>query len=1006
MTTTKMRRGKRSLAAILAAMLMASVLAVVAGSPAQAANTSFEVKIDTDGDTVPDAREFAGQDRYDTALKLAKNFADSKGGLGAVPAAFVSSGETLVDSISVAGLAGYVDAPILLTPTDSLRGSVKDFIEDYGVSTVYVLGGSAAVADSVVTAIEGLSSSPTVTRIAGDDRYATAAAIASMIDAESSWCGTDAVSAVLINGASDMMAFGVAMQTIAYRLQLPVLMTAGDELSDATAEYITKNDVEHVQIIGGTGAVSADVASALTSLGVDTVARVDGDSASAVSVALAQMAGNGCGDALGLVSSDRVALVRGNPDGVVAAPVLASSLAGGYLVPPLVVGDSLPASVSDYLAATPKAIGGTKLNLGIVAIGGTAAVSEATMDDALAAASSSGGLTVSIAAGPDDSATAGVNENDTNGDGVGNADDPVRPDTTTTIDRTTGSETGPKISLHFSDNVAPDLAKLQDIIEINGVPAVVLAAAANAGGVCDQRRIDVTLGQHLRSGDTISVVAHATHTFGTGSDKRTVEPSSATVQAAPADRTRPAVTVLAIAGANADGTATTGVTSQNVTGFSVTFSDAGGFPAIPASGTDGALDADDFTFVPAAGKGTEATNIISGVAHAAVANGAKRFTATVTIGRNLAVGDRLVVKPGVISDTARPLANVNAGTSGTAIKAQASPRITSVLMSNLKHSVQNSWPVPSGLVGGVATTGAAITIRAKADGDAAGAAGNGWTMVFDRASTHSAAKPLDIDVRVDTKGQRVTVRFVNGPATATLGDLLAALKANADFDARFSAGFADCTAAATAGPNGGHASTVALGLIVGDTPPRDVLAASNGTGRTQFAIEVRFNAYVDSVDHAVLLADVLASAAHRAVKTNDADATTGIRAAVTGGTIATDGTITAGTAGGGLGLEDTTDPSDGFAAPATVVRYEAETALVKNLPKARDLITTDAGARLLDDNPLTTATETGFRPAVPPVAIGFANDVNTTAANVKVDEGRNGASQVRISVSSSIKVRN
>ena len=37
-----------------------------------------------------------------------------------------------------------------------------------------------------------------------------------MIDAESSWCGTDAVSAVLINGATDMLAYGVAVQTVAY----------------------------------------------------------------------------------------------------------------------------------------------------------------------------------------------------------------------------------------------------------------------------------------------------------------------------------------------------------------------------------------------------------------------------------------------------------------------------------------------------------------------------------------------------------------------------------------------------------------------------------------------------------------------------------------------------------------------------------------------------------------------------------------------------------------------
>ena len=74
---------------------------------------------------------------------------------------------------------------------------------------------------------------------------------------------------------------------------------------------------------------------------------------------------------------------------------------------------------------------------------------------------------------------------------------------------------------------------------------------------------------------------------------------------------------------------------------------------------------------------------------------------------------------------------------------------------------------------------------------------------------------------------------------------------------------------------------------------------------------------------------------------------------------------------------------------------------------ARDLVTTAAGARLLDDNPATTdAAETGFRPVSAPVATGFALDVNTTTANSRVDEGRNGSSQVRISVSASVKARN
>ncbi|MCY4664885.1 MAG: hypothetical protein OXC00_09475 [Acidimicrobiaceae bacterium] len=221
-------------------------------------------------------------------------------------------------------------------------------------------------------------------------------------------------------------------------------------------------------------------------------------------------------------------------------------------------------------------------------------------------------------------------------------------------------------------------------------------------------------------------------------------------------------------------------------------------------------------------------------------------TATVTINRELVPGDRLVIAPGAVADAA---GNVSAGTSGSAIRAQASPRISSVTMSALKHSDHASWTVPSTVVGGAAGDHA-ITISAKGDGEAAGAAGNTWTMVFDRASTYSTAKPLDIDVRVDPKGQRVTVRFNNGPTTATLSDLFAALKANADFDARFAAGFTTCAT--------GVART-ALGVAA----TRNVSVNSDGTGRTQFAIQVSFNAFVDTVNNDNLLTDVLAAAAVR-----------------------------------------------------------------------------------------------------------------------------------------------
>ncbi|MCY4517216.1 MAG: hypothetical protein OXB99_08265, partial [Acidimicrobiaceae bacterium] len=72
-------------------MLMASLLAVVAGAPSQAANTSGEVLIDTNGDNVPDSREFAGSHRYNTAVALAERFAADEGSISTV---ILASGES------------------------------------------------------------------------------------------------------------------------------------------------------------------------------------------------------------------------------------------------------------------------------------------------------------------------------------------------------------------------------------------------------------------------------------------------------------------------------------------------------------------------------------------------------------------------------------------------------------------------------------------------------------------------------------------------------------------------------------------------------------------------------------------------------------------------------------------------------------------------------------------------------------------------------------------------
>ena len=694
---------------------------------------------------------------------------------------------------------------------------------------------------------------------------------------------------------------------------------------------------------------SADVASALTTLGVDTVSRVSGDSAAGVSVELAKLANNGCGDDLAPVSTNRVVLVRGNPDGVAAAPVLASSLANGELVTPLVVGDSLPASVRDYLAATPKVVGGVKLALGIVAIGGTAAVSEATMDAAVEAAASAGALSVSIGASTD-------TDNDKK---PANADDPVRPGTT--------------FSLYFSDDVAgtPEqlLAKVRDIVEVNGVVAQVSAATtATITGVCTPRRVDVTLAKALANGDTISV-ASSSHTFGTQEDQRRIAAvTPEKVVAMPADTARPQVTIIGIA---------------NEATFQIRVTDDRGIAASTA------IEADDLVFN--SGRGTATRGAITEPTSLEDDDGNPVTAATWTVAVTraagaggtgvdadvLVAGDRLRLNSGTVVDTSE---NVNAPAAGRAIAEQASPRVQSVLLSNPLHSVQTRWAVPDEFFSGDDPGNDAITIVAKGDGDAAGAAGNDWTIVFDTPSTYSGDKAADIDVRVDTKGKSVTVRFVNGPVT--VGSLLEALEASGDFDARFSAS-TGCAATAT---NALEPST--------DPDDRDNAAgfvdaegtdADDGIGVTQFAIEVRFGAYIASHVDGALLEDVLARTLARNRNNEDADTQAELIALLGDG------------AGTGV-LVGT--------APGRTVRYEMQTASVALMPMDRDRVLVAAGAEALADNPNTDDRETDFRPGVAHVAVGYASDVNTTTARAKVDQNKNGKSDLRISQTNSIKARN
>ncbi|MYH74087.1 MAG: cell wall-binding repeat-containing protein [Cenarchaeum sp. SB0669_bin_11] len=936
MTIRTKRRGRRSLAAILAAMLMASVLAVVAGTPAQAANTSGEYL------TEDDEREFAGSDRYQTALKLATRFADDRGGIGSVTTAFIASGESLVDAVSVSGLAGFMDAPVLLTRSDSLHGGVADFLEDYGIGTLYVLGGTSAVSAGVFADLEGLAHSPDVDRISGPTRYDTSAAIASNLSGES-WCGTNENSAIVVNGSDDSLFNAVAIGPVANRLELPVLLTAGDELVDAVLTYIDSEDVEHVVIVGGESSVSAGVMSALEDAGVDTVERIGGDSAGEVSVNIAEVIGGDCADDLSPVSGDTVALINSDSviDGIPAAPVLADDLdqLGGGLIPILAVGSTLPASVRDHLAATDEEdAAGNKIHLRILAIGGTAAVSDAVMDAATDAAASAAALTVTIGASSADP-TVGLTPG-------GDAD----------------NDPNDVIYLHFSDDISrTDNAnirnKLEDVLQVNGVPADISSDVNQTDEACDPDTVTVTLERDLKAGDVISIVDGIV-LVGARGDRRTVRPASATVPAVAPDTQRPTVRIVPIIGHNrvyvmvSDNKAL--AEEGLLTGNNEVVNGENLFRVTSGNLELGTQSVNNITFVDGvAADGMEALVVFE-------------------LNRAIEAGDRFQAGRGAVEDTAE---NESQVTSGVPVKPVSKLQVSGVQMGNLVHTSNALALIPAAwgtdIDDETATNPTArntagnpgVWLEAKGDGPAAGALGNNWVIGLDRASTHDEDEDAELRVFVSVKDQRILVRIVNGEPT--FADLKAELEGNADVAARFNVlidnEFGDnpdtdavetdwdlCRAADEKIRHHDLPQTDDEAPVEGD----DRMRIGDGirTGVTSARLVVNFNGYVETRSDAQsgrLIDNIVADTAKR--MQTDATAVRALLGPIT--PEATGLYLATSTQGATPVLDAIADPSapgddDGPMRSATFV---VTTRDARALPQPRDIVDTPTGFRLDGD---------------------------------------------------------
>jgi putative cell wall-binding protein/alpha-tubulin suppressor-like RCC1 family protein len=252
------------------------------------------------------------------------------------------------------------------------------------VAVAVAVGGLAAAAPTTVNAA-GSAPSLSLTRWAGVDRYATAAAIAA-----GAYPG-GAASVVVASGGSFPDA--LAASYLAGIVAGPILLSAPTSLPTATSAEIVALGVTHVYVVGGLSAISTTVQSALSALssggGHPVVTRLAGTTRYDTDAAVAQFPASA---PLGTITGATTAFVVSGsafPDALAVSPI------ADALHIPILLTD--PAVLSPQVTATIEADHITH----IVIAGGAGAVS-AGVEAALTA----GGVSVERVAGADRTATA------------------------------------------------------------------------------------------------------------------------------------------------------------------------------------------------------------------------------------------------------------------------------------------------------------------------------------------------------------------------------------------------------------------------------------------------------------------------------------------------------------------------------------------------------------------------------------------------------------------------
>jgi putative cell wall-binding protein len=344
--------------------LAAALALLLAPAAADETGAASEVRAADDHEVTP--ARVDGRNRFETAEAVATTtFEEADVGI-------VVTADDYPDALAASYAAGAGPGyPILLVHDDGVPVETFRALHALDVHTVHIVGGPGAVPEAIRHELEHEGFA--VHRIAGGDRFETAAQVAQQVQPDDGIGTLDGDTTALLASGEDFPD-ALAAGPLSARASFPLLLTPANAPHPAVDHALDALGIERVVVIGGSGAVGPVIVQHYQQQGY-AVERFDGRNRTETAVTVAQNAI----ERIDGFTAEGILLARGDdyPD------ALTASIHGGVIGAPLVLTATptvLSPATEGWLLDTCPAIEFVR------AIGGVGAVSDQALSEAVHAA--------------------------------------------------------------------------------------------------------------------------------------------------------------------------------------------------------------------------------------------------------------------------------------------------------------------------------------------------------------------------------------------------------------------------------------------------------------------------------------------------------------------------------------------------------------------------------------------------------------------------------------------